>query len=57
MRDSPQFHEDPLGKFVDPDRVAAEHAAGTSFEEIHRRAMGGELGPEAAPIELPAVEA
>ena len=57
MRDSLQFHEDPLGKFVDPDRVAAAYAAGTSFDEIHARAMAGELGPEAAPLDLPHVEA
>ena len=23
MREAPEFHEDPIGKFVDPDRVAA----------------------------------
>lgn len=57
MRESPEFHEDPLGKIVDPDRVAAAYAAGASFEEIHARAMAGELGPEAAPVELPQVEA
>ena len=57
MRESLQFHEDPLGKFVDPDRVAAAYAAGTSFEEIHARAMAGQLAPDANPVDLPQVEA
>jgi catechol-2,3-dioxygenase len=51
MRESPEFRADPLGKVVDPDRVAAAHAAGASFEEIHARAMAGELGPESAQVE------
>lgn len=53
MRDSPQFHEDPLGKLVDPDRVADAAAGGTSFQDIHARAMAGELAPQTAPVELP----
>lgn len=53
MRESLQFQEDPLGKFVDPQRVADAYAAGTSFAAIHERAMAGELGPETAPLELP----
>ena len=46
MRDSEQFHEDPIGKFVDPDWVAAAAADGASFEEIHARAMAGEMAAE-----------
>ncbi|TML99565.1 MAG: extradiol dioxygenase [Actinobacteria bacterium] len=57
MRDSLEFQEDPLGKFVDPDRVAAAFADGVSFDAIHARAMAGELAPEAAPVELPKAEA
>jgi len=57
MRDSLEFQEDPLGKFVDPDRVAAAFAAGMSFEEIHTRAMAGEMAPDSAPLDLPRVEA
>jgi catechol 2,3-dioxygenase len=56
MRESPQFHEDPLGKFVDPDRVATLSAAGTTFERIHELAMAGELGPEETPLDLPQAE-
>jgi catechol-2,3-dioxygenase len=53
MRESLEFQSDPLGKFVDPDRVAAAFADGASFDEIHTRAMAGELAPEAAPVDLP----
>jgi len=57
MRSSTEFAEDPLGKFVDPDRAADAFAAGDSFEAIHARAMAGDLGPEAEPLELPQTEA
>ena len=57
MCDSPEFAQDPLGKFVDPGRVAAAYADGTSFDEIHIRAIAGELAPESAPLDLPQTEA
>ena len=57
MRESPEFHEDPIGKFVDPDRVAEAYAAGASFTEIHARAIAGELAPETPPLQVPQVEA
>jgi catechol 2,3-dioxygenase len=57
MREGPEFHADPIGQFVDPDRVAAAYAAGASFEDIHARAMAGELAPDAPPVEIPRVEA
>jgi 2-polyprenyl-6-methoxyphenol hydroxylase-like FAD-dependent oxidoreductase/catechol 2,3-dioxygenase-like lactoylglutathione lyase family enzyme len=57
MREGPEFHADPIGKFVDPDRVAEAYAAGESFEQIHASAMNGELAPETPPLELPSVEA
>jgi 2-polyprenyl-6-methoxyphenol hydroxylase-like FAD-dependent oxidoreductase/catechol 2,3-dioxygenase-like lactoylglutathione lyase family enzyme len=53
MRNSIQFQQDPLGKLVDPERVAADRAAGVGFDEIHKRAMDGGYAPEIAPIELP----
>jgi 3-(3-hydroxy-phenyl)propionate hydroxylase len=49
MRESAAFQKDPIGNFVDPDRVAEAAAAGASFEEIHARAMAGELAPEQTP--------
>jgi catechol 2,3-dioxygenase len=56
MRSSLQFKEDPLGKFVDPERVAADRARGVSFEEIHAKAMEGGYAPETAPVDLPRVD-
>jgi catechol-2,3-dioxygenase len=43
MHTSPEFRANPIGMFVDPDRVAEAAACGESFAEIHRRAMAGEL--------------
>jgi catechol 2,3-dioxygenase len=57
MRDSLEFEQDPLGKFVDPDRVAAAYAEGATFEQLHVRAMTGELAPERPAVELPRAEA
>jgi hypothetical protein len=51
------FHEDPIGPFVDPDRVAAAYADGASFADIHARAMAGEFAPDTPPIDVPQVEA
>ena len=53
MQDSEEFSANPIGQFVDPDRVAADHAAGVSFEEIHAKAMAGGYAPEQAPVEIP----
>jgi catechol 2,3-dioxygenase len=53
MRESLEFQQDPLGKFVDPERVAAAYDEGASFEELHSRAIAGELAPDTPPIPLP----
>ncbi len=53
METSEVFHANPIGHFVDPEKVAAAAAAGESFAEIHRRAMADELAPAQAPIEIP----
>jgi 2-polyprenyl-6-methoxyphenol hydroxylase-like FAD-dependent oxidoreductase/catechol 2,3-dioxygenase-like lactoylglutathione lyase family enzyme len=57
MRESLEFQQDPLGKFVDPDRVAAAYAQGTTFEQLHAQAMAGELAPDQPGVELPQSEA
>jgi catechol-2,3-dioxygenase len=57
MREGPDFHEDPIGKFVDPDRVAQAYASGESFDQIHARAMNAEFEPDVPPVQLPTVEA
>ena len=56
MRAGPEFHEDPIGKFVDPELVAAARAKGAGLADIHARAMAGEFAPDASPLELPQVE-
>jgi hypothetical protein len=53
MRTSPAFRDDPLGKFVEPGRAAEAYAHGLTFEQIHARALAGELAPDAPPLELP----
>lgn len=53
MQSSLEFANDPLGKFVDPEKVAADRAEGTAFEKIHDKAMAGAYAPEVAPVELP----
>jgi catechol 2,3-dioxygenase len=53
MRTSDEFKANPIGQFVDPERVADEYSGGVSFEEIHAKAMAGEYAPEQAPVEIP----
>jgi catechol 2,3-dioxygenase len=53
MRGSEEFKANPIGVFVDPDRIAADHAGGMSFAEIHAKAMAGGYAPEQVPVEIP----
>ena len=53
MRTSEDFKANPIGQFVDPELVAADHAGGMPFEEIHAKAMAGAYAPEQAPVEIP----
>jgi len=53
MAESDAFHANPIGQFVDPEQIAAAAARGESFQEIHRRAMDGELAPAQPPVEIP----
>jgi catechol 2,3-dioxygenase len=55
MRNSEEFKANPIGQFVDPAQVAADRAAGMSFEEIHAKATAGGYAPEQAPVEIPEV--
>ena len=52
MRSSDEFHANPIGQFVDPDRVASVAADDVEFDEIHRLAMAGELAPAQPPVEV-----
>jgi catechol-2,3-dioxygenase len=51
MRSAPEFKADPIGTSIDPDQMAAARAAGSSKEEIHRRAYSGEFNP-GKPLDL-----
>ena len=53
MRTSDEFKANPIGQFVDPAQIAADHAGGMGFAEIHAKAMAGGYAPEQAPVELP----
>ena len=56
MRDSEEFHSNPMGTFVDPALVAEAAAKGAGLAEIHQRARAKEFSPEAAPVEIPYAE-
>ena len=43
MRTSPQFAANPMGTYVDPDKIIAARAAGASVEELHSRGYAGEF--------------
>jgi catechol-2,3-dioxygenase len=53
MKTSEEFEANPIGQFVDPEKVSADHAAGVQFKEIHAKAVGGGYAPEQAPVEIP----
>jgi catechol-2,3-dioxygenase len=53
MRTSPEFKANPIGQFLDPEQVIADHQAGMSHAEIHAKAMAGGYVPEQAPVEIP----
>jgi len=53
MRTSEEFKANPIGVFVDPAKVAAAHADGVEFAEIHANAMAGKYAPDEAPVEIP----
>jgi catechol 2,3-dioxygenase len=48
MRTSPQFAANPMGTYVDPEKLIAARAAGTSVGELHRRGYAGEFPPSKA---------
>lgn len=51
IRTSPEFHQNPMGAYVDPAQILAARKAGASFAELHRRAYAGAFPPE-DPIDL-----
>ena len=55
MRTSEVFKANPIGQFVDPERVAADRAEGLGFEEIHAKATADGYAPAQTPVEIPEV--
>jgi len=53
MRTSEEFKANPIGQFLDPELVVADHADGISFEDIHAKAMAGGYAPVNVPVEIP----
>ena len=53
MHTSQEFHANPIGLFVDAEKVADRRGRRAPFAEIHRRAMAGEFAPAQAPVEIP----
>jgi catechol 2,3-dioxygenase len=51
MRSAPEFAADPIGTPIDPEAYLAAYEDGASFDELHRRAYGGEFRPS-EPIDL-----
>ena len=45
MRTSPEFAKNPMGTYLDPDKVVAARKAGASHWELHERAWKGEFAP------------
>ena len=51
VKSSPDFHKNPMGTFIDADKLVAARQAGMSFAELHRRAYAGEF-PPSRPMDL-----
>ena len=45
VRTSPDFHQNSMGTYIDPEQVLAARKAGATLAELHRRAMAGEFPP------------
>jgi catechol 2,3-dioxygenase len=45
MRTSPDFARNPMGTYVDPDKMIVARKAGASAWELHERACAGEFAP------------
>jgi catechol 2,3-dioxygenase len=45
MRTSPEFARNPMGTYIDPDKMISARKAGASSWELHERAQAGEFAP------------
>ena len=50
METSPQFAQNPIGVFFEPDKVLAAHRKGAGLDELHRRMMAAEFEPNPVPV-------
>lgn len=49
METSPEFAQNPIGVFFEPDKLLAAHRRGAGLEELHRRMMAAEFQPNPVP--------
>ncbi len=45
VRTSPEFHQNSMGTYIDPEQLMAACKAGATPAEQHRRAYAGEFPP------------
>jgi len=45
IRTSPEFHQNPMGTYIEPEQLNVARKAGASFADLHRRAYAGEFPP------------
>ena len=45
LRNSPEFAKNPMGTYIDPDKMVAAREAGASPWELHQRTWAGEFAP------------
>jgi len=57
MRTSEEFKANPIGQFLDPELVVADHQSGMSHADIHAKAMAGGYAPAQPPVEIPEISA
>jgi catechol 2,3-dioxygenase len=56
MRESDEFHSNPMGTFGDPALVAQAATEGATLAEIHERAKAKEVSPGETPVDIPYAE-
>jgi catechol 2,3-dioxygenase len=54
VRTSPEFHQNPMGTYIDPEQLMTARNAGATFADLHRRAYAGEF-PPSRPMDLRAL--
>jgi len=47
--EDPRMVTNPMGRYVDPAKLLAEHRNGATLADLHQRSMAGEFEPEVTP--------